>query len=69
MTKKHISLLLLIVGILFITLNLIPITSKQFKDITFSDFRLSIGPFLTCIAMLLVYKGELKKEKKHFKAK
>lgn len=63
MTKKHISLLLIIIGILFIGSDLIPIASKEFKDIAFSDFRISIGPFLTCIAMFLVYKGEIKKEK------
>lgn len=63
MTKKHISLLILIIGILFIGSNLIPLASKEFRDITFSDFRLSIGPFLTCIAMFLIYKREIKKEK------
>lgn len=63
MTKKHLSLLILIIGILFIGANLISIASKEFRDITFSDFKLSIGPFLTCIAMFLVYKGEIKKEK------
>lgn len=63
-TKKITILLLLFLILVFIGLDLSPILKKEsLKDISFSDFRNSIGPVLTFIAVCLSYRTEIKKER------
>ncbi|MFG4005071.1 hypothetical protein [Flavobacterium aquidurense] len=49
---------------IYIGFTLSPILEKEsLKDISFSDFKLSIGPFLSSLAVLISYRTEIKKEK------
>lgn len=64
MTRKNLLLLFLSLILLFIASDLAPLFQKKdLKVISFSDFRLSIGPFLTFIAVFLSYRMEIIKEK------
>ncbi|EJG01349.1 hypothetical protein FF52_09833 [Flavobacterium sp. F52] len=64
MTRKNLILLLLILIIVFIGFNLYSLFQRENpKDISFSDFRSSIGPASTFIAVFLSYRAEIKKEK------
>ncbi|KRD62495.1 hypothetical protein ASE40_01510 [Flavobacterium sp. Root935] len=63
-TKKFTIVLLLVFIIIFIGIDLSPILKKEnVNDISFSDFRNSIGPFLTFIAVFITYKKLLRNEK------
>ncbi|MFH6993133.1 hypothetical protein [Flavobacterium sp. FlaQc-48] len=63
-TQKKKLLIFLILTLLFIGYDLNQILQKEsIKDISFLDFRFSIGPFLTFIAVFLSYKEEIKKKK------
>lgn len=57
-------LFFLIAVLIFIGYELSPIFQKEnINDISFSDFRSSIGPFLTFIAVYISYRTEIKKER------
>lgn len=63
-TKKNLMLGFLIMASIYIGFTLSPILEKEsLKDISFSDFKLSIGPFLSGLAVLISYRTEIKKEK------
>lgn len=60
--RKTFTLIFLILVLFFIGYDLSRILQKEsLKDISFSDFRLSIGPFLSGLAALLSYRAEIKK--------
>lgn len=62
--KKKLMLLFIISVLLYIGFNLSSIFQKEsINDISFSDFRNSIGPLLSGIAMFLNYRTGIKKEK------
>lgn len=62
--RRKLLLLLLFLILLFIIFDLAPLFQREnLKDISSSDFRLSIGPFLAFIAVFLSYRLEIKKEK------
>ncbi|OXA71884.1 hypothetical protein B0A67_09755 [Flavobacterium aquidurense] len=62
--QKNLLLLFLILILLFIGSDINHIfQTESLKDISFLDFRHSIGPFLTSIAVFLSYKAQIKKEK------
>lgn len=64
-TRKNLLLLFLILILLFIGFDLASLLQKEnLKDITYLDFRYSIGPALTFIAVFLSYRAENKKERK-----
>lgn len=63
-TRKNLLLLFLILILLLIGFDLAPLLQKEnIEEISFSDFRSSIGPLLSGIAVLLSYKAEIKKER------
>ncbi len=62
MSRKSFLLILIIFSILFIGINLSPLLRKDLKDISYSDFRLVIAPFLTTVGILITY-TELKRRK------
>ncbi len=63
MSRKNILFSLIIFDILYIGITLSPLLTKEIKDISYSDFRLVIGPFLSTVAILISY-IQLKKEKR-----
>lgn len=62
MSKKSFLIVLIILGVLYLCITLSPLLRKDIKDISFSDFRLVIGPFLSTIGVLITY-TQLKKGK------
>ena len=62
MTKKTFLLVFLILAFLYIAISLSPLLRKDVKDISYSDFRLVIGPFLSTVAVLVTY-TQLRKRK------
>ena len=62
MTKKNFLLVFIILGLLYICISLSPLLRKDIKDISYSDFRLVIGPFLSTVAVLVTY-TQLKRRK------
>ncbi|MEN2490092.1 hypothetical protein AAYQ05_19975 [Flavobacterium sp. B11] len=62
MTKKNFLLVFIVLGLLYIGISLSPLLTKDIKDISYSDFRLVIGPFLSTIGILITY-TQLKKGK------
>lgn len=62
--KKNLLLTFLIVVLLYICFDLSSLFQKDsLQNISFSDFRYSIGPALTWFAVFLNYRAEIKKEK------
>ncbi|WP_035691315.1 hypothetical protein [Flavobacterium sp. F52] len=55
MSKKGFLLVFIILGLLYISISLSPLLSKDIKDISYSDFKLVIGPFLSTVAILITY--------------
>lgn len=55
MSKKSFLLIFIILGLLYISISLSPLLTKDMKDISFSDFKLVIGPFLSTVAILITY--------------
>ncbi|MHC0439147.1 hypothetical protein [Flavobacterium sp. 3-210] len=55
MTKKNFLLVIIIFSLLYIGISLSPLLTKDVKDISYSDFRLVIGPFLATIGILITY--------------
>ncbi|WP_433834009.1 hypothetical protein [Flavobacterium anhuiense] len=62
MTKKNFLLVFIILGVLYIGISLSPLLRKDLKDISYSDFRLVIVPFLSTVGILITY-TQLKKGK------
>ncbi|WP_281634029.1 hypothetical protein [Flavobacterium luteolum] len=62
MTKKNFLLVFIVLGLLYIGISLSPLLTKDIKDISHSDFRLVIGPFLSTVGILITY-TQLKKGK------
>lgn len=62
MTKKSFLLVFIILGLLYIAISLSPLLTKNIKDISYSDFRLVIGPFLSTVGILITY-TQLKRRK------
>ena len=62
MTKKNFLLVFIILGVLYIGISLSPLLRKDLKDISYSDFRLVIAPFLSTVGILITY-TQLKKGK------
>ncbi|SCY95681.1 hypothetical protein [Flavobacterium anhuiense] len=62
MSKKSFLLVFIILGLLYVSISLSPLLTKDIKDISFSDFRLVIGPFLSTVGILITY-TQLKKGK------
>lgn len=62
MTKKNFLLVFIALGLLYIAISLSPLLTKDAKDISYSDFKLVIGPFLSTIAILITY-TQLKRRK------
>ncbi|KAF2337324.1 hypothetical protein [Flavobacterium nitrogenifigens] len=55
MSKKGFLLVFIILGLLYISISLSPLLAKDIKDISYSDFRLVIGPFLSTVGILITY--------------
>ncbi|MCM0665890.1 hypothetical protein [Flavobacterium tyrosinilyticum] len=62
MSKKSFLLVFIILGLLYISISLSPLLTKDIKDISYSDFRLVIAPFLSTVAILITY-TQLKRRK------
>jgi len=62
MTKKTFLLVFIIIGVLYIGISLSPLLTKDRQDISYSDFRLVIGPFLSTVGILITY-TQLKRRK------
>jgi hypothetical protein len=62
MSKKSFLLVFIMLGLLYILVSLSPLLAKDIKDISFSDFRLVIGPFLSTVGILITY-TQLKRRK------
>ena len=62
MTKKNFLIAFIILAFLYIAISLSPLLRKDVKDISYSDFRLVIGPFLSTVAVLVTY-TQLRKRK------
>ncbi|PBJ06635.1 hypothetical protein BSF42_40920 [Flavobacterium sp. ACN6] len=62
--RKNILLLLLIIALFYLGLTLSWLFKKEdFNDIKFSNFKYSIAPFLSSIAIFIGYINELNKNK------
>lgn len=62
--RKKFVIIFLILVLLFIGFDLAPLLQKEsLKEISFSDFRLSIGPFLSGIAVFMSYRAGIKKDR------
>ncbi|MFC4477884.1 hypothetical protein BSF41_08320 [Flavobacterium sp. ACN2] len=62
MSKKSFLFVFIILGLLYIGISLSPLFTKNIKDISYSDFKLVIGPFLSTVAILITY-TQLKRRK------
>ncbi|WP_427875360.1 hypothetical protein [Flavobacterium sp. MMS24-S5] len=62
MSKKSFLFVFIILGLLYISISLSPLLTKDIKDISYSDFRLVIAPFLSTVAILITY-TQLKRRK------
>jgi len=62
MTKQTFLLVFLILALLYIGISLSPLLTKDRAEISYSDFRLVIGPFLSTVGILITY-TQLKRRK------
>lgn len=63
--KKQILFVLLVIALFYLGLTLSWLFKRENLDnITFTDFKYSIGPFLSSIAIFIGYIIEMRKEKK-----
>ncbi|WP_394776914.1 hypothetical protein [Flavobacterium sp.] len=61
--KKNVLLIVLVLSLFFLGLNLSWLFEKEnLNSITFSDFKYSIGSFLSSLALFMSYIAALKEE-------